>query len=183
MKTKTQISDIKKGSWLSRISFMQVVNDGFMNTRVKNEDGFEWEIGNAIIAQECYSTHFDTEQGLSKTELAEKLMSARDAIVMVNFHKQATAKTISERVNDFISSGNLTKAKEFELILKGELRTMIGYVVGTEPVLGRSVLIDLEIAKEITPTKDGAEYDKRLRQVDHRSLNWLIYKNVKYIVK
>lgn len=173
---------IKRGDWLSRISFMQVVTTNSMSTTVRNEDGLEWNIGNAIVAQECYSTHFSEEVTLSKTQLAEKLVEARDAIIIVNFYKQPTAADIVEKMVIFSGEQKLSK-KDAESMLKGEERTMIGYVVGTEPILGRSMVIDVELEKIISPTKTGENYDKRLRQVDHRSLNWLIYKNVKYTLK
>lgn len=36
---------------------------------------------------------------------------------------------------------------------------------------------------EADKSKSTADWDSRLRQVDHRTLNWLIYKNKKYVVK
>lgn len=182
MQTKTAIRNIKKGDWLSRISFMKVSNNGYINSSVINEDGLEWSIANSIISQECYSTHFDSEVEMTKTELAEKLLECRDAIIVVNFNKQATVADIKAKIKSLAAAGS-TSTKDLESILKGEERTLTGYVIGSEPVLGRSHVIDLDIPKEVVPAKDGTEYDKRMRQVDHRSLNWLIYKNVKYVLK
>ena len=61
---------------------------------------------------------------------------------------------------------------------KGENRTLIGYLKHTETGFGRSSVIDLEQERG-----DNPDWDARTRQVDHRTLNWLISKNVKYIVK
>ena len=58
-------------------------------------------------------------------------------------------------------------------LMQGETRTLVGYLVETESKLGRSNVIDLEI-----PTNQH-----RGRLVDHRSINWIILKNKKYILK
>lgn len=180
---KTDVTKLKKGDRLSRISFMEVISQSWNGDRVdvRNEDGFEWSIGGSIISEECYSTQFSEEKKISRTEIAEILMSARDAIVVVNFHKQATADTVHSKLTD--ADGQRVTKKVLSDLLKGEERTMTGYVIGAEPVLGRTIMIDLEKEKVVKKTKDGQEWDTRQRQVDHRSLNWLIYKNVKYISK
>ena len=51
-----------------------------------------------IIEEECYSAQFEEIQKVSKTELAEILMNARDAIVVINFNKQATADSIHKNL-------------------------------------------------------------------------------------
>jgi len=53
----------------------------------------------------------------------------------------------------------------------------VGYKIGVDENLGRTLVIDLK-------QKYGEkEYDQRIRLVDHRTINWLIYKNVRYEVK
>ena len=54
-------------------------------------------------------------------------------------------------------------------ILCGKETTVIGHLSKTEGKLGRSLVIDLP--------------SKGYRQVDHRTLKWLIIRNVKYSVK
>ena len=158
---------------------MEVVGMKFSGqyVKVKNEDGFEWDIAGNIIAKECYSTHVDEEKKISKTAIAEMLMHARDAVVVVNFNKQASADTVHAKLTD--ADGKKITKKLLGSLLKGEERTMTGYVIGAEPVLGRSILLDLEKEK----TVDAKGWDSRQRQVDHRTINWIVYKNVKYTVK
>ena len=55
----------------------------------------------------------------------------------------------------------------------GKNRTLRGKLVEPEPLLGRSYVEDLDIPL-------GTH---RLRQVDHRSINYLICQGVKYVVK
>ncbi len=48
-------------------------------------------------------------------------------------------------------------------------RSMItGYIVNTENSLGRSSVIDLK--------------DNTVKQVDHRTIEWIVFKNVKYLI-
>lgn len=54
----------------------------------------------------------------------------------------------------------------------GSERTLRGRLVKPEPLLGRSMVEDLDL-----------KGDNRLRQVDHRTIKWLIVDGVKYTVK
>jgi len=62
--------------------------------------------------------------------------------------------------------------------LEGEERTMVGRHYGSQDEFGRIKFIDMDA--KLDPAKD---YDTRQRLVDPRTLNWLILKGVKYIVK
>ena len=55
----------------------------------------------------------------------------------------------------------------------GEERVLRGRLVKPEPTMGRSMVEDLDI--------DPGKH--RLRQVDHRTLHWLIVDGVKHVVK
>ena len=81
---------------------------------------------------------------------------------------------------------NVTKTRAAELLIgayglpftvafrksDGSERTLRGRLVQPEPLLGRSLVEDLDI-------KSG----NRLRQVDHRTIRWLILDGVRYDVK
>jgi len=153
---KTNMSKLSRGDYLSRVSFMQVQAGSTQHGgfTVANEDGFVWGIGSNIIKEECYSTQYKEEVKTPKTGIAEILMNANDAIIQVCFDKA-----------------------------NGDERILTGYVIGAEVVLGRTIAIDIEKPKVIRKGKDDKEFDERQRLVDHRTLKWLIYKNVKYFVK
>lgn len=55
----------------------------------------------------------------------------------------------------------------------GEKRVLRGRIIKPEPFLGRSKVEDLDI--------DPSQH--RFRQVDHRTLHWLILDGIKYVVK
>lgn len=56
--------------------------------------------------------------------------------------------------------------------LEGKERTIRGRLISSESLLGRSTVEDLDL-----PLKEN-----RVRQVDHRTINWLILDFVKYVV-
>ena len=58
-------------------------------------------------------------------------------------------------------------------IVKGEVCSMICHMVEVENNLGRSLVIDLKADCK----------DNRFRQVDHRSIESIVFKNVKYVLK
>ncbi len=54
-------------------------------------------------------------------------------------------------------------------VLTHSKRSVItGYLVNTENNLGRSTVIDLK--------------DNTVKQVDHRTIEWIVFKNVKYLI-
>lgn len=135
-----------------------------------------------------------------------------DLIAVIHYTKVKTAKPDTEEwfVEDIDSPGNLIRIQGKELISRalsadqiteevkvtkmqaaeilieshnkpftvnfvkadGNERTLRGRLIRPEPLLGRSMVEDLD---ETTSNK--------LRQVDHRTINWLIVEGVKYVVK
>lgn len=107
------------------------------------EKGIEFYIrGDSLLATTLSADFFSRQEKLTKTELAEKLLNSHGKIFKVEFAKQ-----------------------------DGGLRTLRGYLAKTEPVLGRSYCVDLDI-----------EDKNKLRLVDHRTINYLIIEGVKYHV-
>ena len=152
---KTDYRVLKTGDKISMITFMEVTSVGIGNVHVTTEDGEKLSIGNGVFEENIYSTQIDDEQKMSKTAIAELLTTARDAVIQVCFDKA-----------------------------DGTERVLTGYVIGSEPLLGRSFVIDLEKPKKLRKNKkDDQHWDERQRQVDHRTLKWLVYKGIKYKVK
>lgn len=57
-------------------------------------------------------------------------------------------------------------------IIEGEECTMVCHLIKAESSLGRSTVIDLT-----------TKHANKFRQVDHRSINYIIINNVKYVLK
>jgi len=99
--------------------------------------------GKDIIEAALSADRFMEEQKVSKTAAAEFLVNSPNRPFTVNFTKT-----------------------------DGSERTLRGRLICPEPLLGRSMVEDLD---------EAAEHN--LRQVDHRTINWLIVEGTKYIVK
>lgn len=100
--------------------------------------------GNSLIEASASADQFQETEILSRTKIAEILVTAFNRPFSVNFVKQ-----------------------------NGEERTLRGRLVNSEHLMGRSMVEDLDVDAD----------SHRLRQVDHRTINWLIVDGVKYIAK
>lgn len=173
---KVKVSDLSPGDKLSRLAYYEVVKTNNDCAIVKNENDFKFQISNGIVENEMYSANqVKLTKKVSRTQLVEILEKAGDTVFTVTFYKQPTEKRICELLKSFDFT-NATKADRKTLaknFLHGEYRTLIGYLVHTEPKTGRSQVVDLEIPK--------GTYNRRL--IDHRTLESIIIKNTKYIVK
>ncbi|MGA1265450.1 MAG: hypothetical protein ACO331_16350, partial [Prochlorothrix sp.] len=104
-------------------------------------------------------------------------------VFTAHFTKQPKDSDIKKKLLDALrdAEGNYLEPKNAEKnlkkisksLLEGEERILTGYFVKVNPGLGRSLVIDLEVADD----------KNRLRQIDHRTINWIIFKGIKYIVK
>lgn len=183
MVKKSNASQIKKGQFLSETQYYKVLDRVGTMIEVENERGFTFSINENIVEEGIFSAdQFGEEIKVSRTELINIFTSVGDTVFTVNYHTQPKA----EDVNDAIASANKGKIipiTELQKIVKeaykGRERTLTGYMINVETGFGRSTVIDLEADK----SKTTDNWDSRLRQVDHRTLNWLIYQNKKYIVK
>ena len=116
-------------------------------------------------------SHYERVVYMNKTGLAELLMSVKDVIFTVNFYKQVSENSIEDQLMsaDVSSFSDRSFAKS---LIQGEERTMTCHMVEVENDLGRSVVVDLK-----------TDHEYKIRQVDHRTINWIIFKNVKYELK
>ena len=176
---KVDISQLKVGDYLSETQYYKVLKLNSEYIKVENERGLTFDIDPEIIEEGMRSaSQYKTEKQVTRTEICEYLASAGNNIFTINFDKQVKAKDCSDEVAQLLANPDNYKTKksitEFtKNLLTGDNRTLVGYLVNSEPMMGRSTVIDLEVA-----------IDKhRLRQVDHRSIQWMILKNIKYTVK
>lgn len=98
------------------------------------------------------------------------MADANSKCFTVCFTTKVDDKMVVEKLKDV--KGKLNAAKALELakeLLKGKESTLTARLSRADGKLGRSLVIDL-------PTQG-------YRQVDHRTLRWLIVDGIKYIVK
>lgn len=107
------------------------------------EKGLEFYIrGESLLKTTLSADFFLSKEKVTKTEIAETLLNSHGKIFKVEFEKQ-----------------------------DGEIRILRGYLAKTEPVLGRSYCVDLDVTDQ-----------NKLRLVDHRTIKSLIIQGIKYYV-
>lgn len=115
---------------------------------------------------------FGSEEKLSLTKVAEILENANTACFTVCFRTKLDENLVKDKLKS-AKAGDFkdkSKLKEFAKdLIEGKEAVIVGRLSKAAGKLGRSLVIDL-------PTQG-------YRQVDHRTLKWLIIKNVKYTVK
>jgi hypothetical protein len=119
-------------------------------------------VGEMIVVQDLDDG--DKEIAITGKELLEKSFSADQHEREENVSKTRAAEIL-------VHSPNRPLTVCF-LKAEGEERVLRGRLVKPEPLLGRSMVEDLDL-----------KTDHRLRQVDHRTIKWLVVDAVKYTVK
>ena len=106
------------------------------------------------------------------TTLAELLHTVQDHVFMCMFRKQPTeenALSLIQRVDQSaLRDDSMLRLMSKELI-SGQTVQMTCHMVKVENNLGRSLVIDL-----------NGKGPSQFRQIDHRSLDYIIFQNVKY---
>lgn len=114
---------------------------------------------------------FKTTEKLPLTKVAKALLEAKDSVFTICFNKKLDEKNVSEKAKEF--KKNMTDKQLKEMVkemITGEEVELTAQLIKYEPKLGRSLCIDL-----------NAPAGKGWRQVDHRTINWLIINNTKYV--
>jgi len=188
--SKCSVDKINSGDFYSRLSYGTIRSAYGGSCEIKNEEGEQWTISANIVQNEFYiHNQFTEEKTVTKTELAEIFLQNSNIIMSVNFNKQVkTEDVVNKLVSELYANkgGKIISESEFKKkakviateVVTGENRTMIGRHFGELTDLGRVQFVDMQV--ELDKTKS---YDNRLRQVDPRTIQWIIVKNIKYILK
>ena len=119
--------------------------------------------------------HFKKEVAMNVTALAELLHTVQDNIFTVGFRRQPTEENATDLLQKAMPA-DFKDPKKLSLLSKqliaGTECKMTCHMIEVENNLGRSLVIDLN-------TKGQSKF----RQVDHRSIDYIIFQNVKYILK
>ncbi len=181
---RPSFSRLQSGHVLAEVSYYTVHAVDSDTAVLKNAAGRLIKVSRGIIEQDMTSANqVNEEREVSLTEAVGILQGAGNGVFTVNYHKKADRESIAAYAAKYIDSlgGAIIPAltpKQIAQIVnegsKGEERTLVGHLVNAEPMLGRSQVIDLQL-----PPDTG----HRLRLVDHRTINWLIFEGIKYNVK
>lgn len=147
---KVESSKVKSGDLMALVYYV----------KVKSVD----QGGNELIVEDLY--HGGSDIQLRGKELIENSFSADQ-------YSEEEKVTKTHAAEILVHSSNRPLTVSF-MKVDGSERILKGRLVKPEPLLGRSMVEDLEL-----PLTDK----NRMRQVDHRTINWLIVDGVKYTVK
>jgi hypothetical protein len=107
--------------------------------------------------------------------LVEVLEAAQDTIFTVVFKKLVKADELAAELSA-ASVADLQDANKLKQLTKsvteGSTTKMTCYLVELQNILGRSTVIDL-----------NAKTPEKFRQIDHRTIESIILRNVKYVLK
>lgn len=170
-----KFKELKPGDRLSEVQYYQVQKIKGDQVQLTNE------LGENIVVDRKYSetclvsaNQFTSTEKITKTAIAEKFLSSLNTVFTVNFTKQLTEESIIETLR----TARGTDKEIAKKILAGEERTLVGRLQSSElNDLGYASVIDMEVEK----AESG--FDRRLRNINPRNINWMIVNNVKYQVK
>jgi hypothetical protein len=163
------------GQWCSSLAYYNVTAIDARKVTVRNSYGHELEVSKDILEKMHSAGHFEKEKPMNMTELAELLESMGDTCFTVNFRKKVDVNQVEDKL--YSTSAKQLSDKNYlsklaKDVIEGEECTLVCHLVNAEASLGRSTVIDL--------TTTSAN---KFRQVDHRTINYIIYSNCKYILK
>ena len=141
-----KVGDVNKNDLMAFVYYGKVADIAGEVLKVKNSDSdMDFQVqGKELIERGCSADQFQEEIKVTKTRAAEILITSYNRPFTVCFEKQ--------------SGGG-------ERVLRGRL-------VAPEPLLGRSMVEDLDLAPN----------EHRQRLVDHRTIKYLIVNGSKYVV-
>ena len=167
--------DIVENTWYSSTNYVKIKSITDTEVEVTSTAGGRWSMSYDLLQKMDSADHFDYEIPLARGELIEMLESTRDTIFTISFKKKIQPKKVAEQleIEGEDSIGDLKKAKKLaKKLLEGENCVIVGKMMNFEPKLGRSMVKDLRVP-----------FGYNLRQVDHRTVEWIIFKNRKFILK
>ena len=169
------IKQLTPNQYLSQTSYFHVLAINGDRITVDNSHGNQMYVSKDIIEKMDSGDHFAKEVSMNMTGLADLLFNVGDTVLTCKFKKQPN-KESAEEVLEKVKFSDLKDQKKLATLVKGIVEgdecTITGHLVKVENSLGRSTVIDL-----------NAKSDSKFRQIDHRTIEYIIFKNAKYVLK
>ena len=165
---------LKPGEWLSGEVYYKVEWVSPSHVSFVDNFGQTLRVSSPVVAREMHSAaQIKETKKVTRTEMAKLLMDAKTTVFTVTFEKKLTAQKVMDSLSGYKADEPARKRRKVVTdAMKGEVRVLTGYLKDCEPFMGRSTVYDLNIPM-----------GKNERQVDHRTLQELIIRNVKYVLK
>ena len=164
------------GEFFSVVRYVRVERKEPQCIHVRNVGGEAFSMSSNLLVNEYHSaSQYEREEQKSRGEIANLFEHAGDSCFTVCFHKKPDAAQKANALRDLEDDPrqwSQAKRRKFvrETMLQGEERQLCGHLAAqTLDDLGRMKVFDLE--------------KEELRLVDPRTIEWFIYKNVKYVAK
>lgn len=173
--------NLETGKWVACITYEKIEKKDTNFLGVKPRDSPAYDVARNIVNNTYFSAdHFEQEEKVSKTDLVEIMRSAGPQIMQIRFEKKVQPKSAAETLKtiadtDLQSFKSDSKLKEIgKMVTTGPNRVVVGHLMPNDDArsvlaFGRSMVFDLEKGRPV--------------QVDHRTLQWVILRNVKYVAK
>lgn len=185
----TKFVNLKEGEKLSETQYYSVVKVRGDKVQLKPDAGEDIVVDRAYVESFLTSAaQYTEEKEINKTEAATLFISSVGVVLTVNYNTQVKEKDALDQIKAIYPNKGgkmmseadyIKKAKSIiDSVITGKERTMIGRHYGSVNELGRVSFIDMEEKKD-----DTKPYDTRTRQVDPRTINWMIIRGVKYKIK
>lgn len=175
---KTEFKRLKVGEALSETQYYKVVKIQGEKVQLKNTFSQDIVVDKNYV-QDCLTSgqQFESEEKITKTDLAKLFLENPNIVFTVSFNKQVKAADV---VKEIMESYEGSTPKTIETAIKkavnrglaGEERVLTGYHTGSQDDFGRVTAVDMNVTEGVPN-----------RLVDPRQLNWLILRGKKYIVK
>ena len=163
------------GQYLSELAYYQVKKIAGKTVEVESSVGGEISVDFDLIKEMDSAQHHAKEVASTMTQLVEVLETAKDTVFKVTFRKQANVDNAA-KVLDGVSLADLKntakKSAIADQIASGERSTMICRMIELQTILGRSTVLDL-----------SADTENKFRQIDHRTIESIVLRNVLYTLK
>lgn len=184
-----KFKSLKEGEKLSETQHYSVVKIKGEKVQLRNDFGEDIVVDSAYV-EKCLlsASQYDSEKTVNKTEAAQMFLANPGIVLTVNFNTKVDEKEVKSSLYELYPNkgGKILSEADFKKkvnealkgVVTGKERTMVGRHFGELNDLGRVNFIDMEEERDFTKI-----YDNRQRQVDPRTINWMIIKGVKYNVK
>lgn len=181
---KTEFKSLKSGNKLSETQYYSVVKVSGTKIQLKNGLGQDIVVDKDYVENCLVSAdQFTEEVKITKTDMAKLFLENPNVAFTISFNKQVKAEDVAKEImgayEDSTPKTMETAIKKaVKTALNGVERVLVGYHNGIQDDLGRVSAVDMNIEKD--PTKD---YNSALRLVDPRTINYLVLRGKKYVVK
>lgn len=172
-------SKLAVGNWFSSITYYKVKSlldkDNVM-VASNRDSKKQLTMSRDILEHEMHSGQvYDKEEKVNRTEIVQHLLDAKESVMTVKFHKKIDDAYIKDILSN-AKADQFKDAKKLRALSKeligGRDAEMTCHLTQSEGKLGRSTVIDL-----------NAPPHMNFRQIDHRTIDSLILKNTKFLVK